>query len=58
MSSKHKAQKKQSDVARKRPDEAPKPEAKPAKSAATDDGHDMPGAAGFISAGAEEDTYD
>lgn len=58
MSDKHKVQKKHSEAGRKRPDEAPKPEAKPAKSAATDDGHDMPGAAGFISAGAEEDTYD
>ena len=57
MGDKHKAQKK--DAAHGKRDDVRKDKDKAAaKPAGKDDAHDMPGAAGFISAGAEEDTYD
>ena len=56
MGDKQKMQKK--DAAQAKRDDARKDKDKAAKPAGKDDSHDMPGAAGFISAGAEEDTYD
>lgn len=56
MSDKHKGHKK--DAAPDKREEVRKDKDKPAKTAAKGNDHDMPGAAGFISAGAEEDTYD
>lgn len=41
-----------------RHEHAKKDKDKHAKPAGKDSSHEMPGAAGFISAGAEEDTYD
>lgn len=58
MSDKHKAHKKDAAAGHGKHDEAQKSKDKAVKPATKDDGHDMPGAAGFISAGAEEDTYD
>ena len=56
MGDKHKVQKK--DAAHGKRDDVRKDKDKAAKPASKDDAHDMPGAAGFISAGADEDTYD
>ncbi|MDF2980632.1 MAG: hypothetical protein K0Q69_404 [Devosia sp.] len=56
MSDKHKAHKKDAAAGHGRHDEARKAKDKPVKTAAKDD--DMPGAEGFISARADEDTYD
>ena len=56
MGDKHKVHKK--DVAHGKRDDVRKDKDKTAKPAGKDDAHEMPGAAGFISAGAEEDTYD
>ena len=57
MSDKHKAHKKDA-AGHGRHDEAQKAKDKPVKPAAKDEASDMPGAAGFISARADEDTYD
>lgn len=56
MGDKHKVHKK--DAAHGKRDDVRKDKDKTAKPAGKDDAHEMPGAAGFISAGAEEDTYD
>jgi len=56
MGDKHKVQKK--DTAHGKRDDVRKDKDKAAKPVTKDDSHDMPGAAGFISAGADEDTYD
>ena len=56
MGDKHKVQKK--DAAHAKRDDVRKDKDKAAKSATKDDAHEIPGAAGFLSAGAEEDTYD
>ncbi|MBL8591315.1 MAG: hypothetical protein JNK01_01435 [Devosia sp.] len=56
MSDKHKAHKKDATAEHGKRDEAQKSKDKPVKPAARDD--DMPGAEGFISARADEDTYD
>lgn len=61
MSDKHKGHKKDAAPASHghgKHDEAHKAAEKSSKTASKDKSHDMPGAAGFISAGAEEDTYD
>lgn len=58
MTDKHKGQKKAAAQDHGKRDDASKSKDKLAKSAAKDDSHEMPGAAGFLSAGAEEDTYD
>ena len=56
MGDKHKVHKK--DAAHGKRDDMRKDKDKTAKAATKDDSHEMPGAAGFISAGVEEDTYD
>ena len=56
MGDKHKVHKK--DAAHSKRDDVRKDKDKAEKPVGKDDAHEMPGAAGFISAGAEEDTYD
>ena len=58
MSDKHKIQKKDASHGKRDDVRQGKDKDKAAKPAGKDDTHEMPGAAGFISAGAEEDTYD
>lgn len=56
MSDKHKAHKKDAAAGHGKPEDVRKSKDKPAKTATKDE--DMPGAEGFISARADEDTYD
>ncbi|MDB5540699.1 MAG: hypothetical protein JWQ89_2426 [Devosia sp.] len=59
MGDKHKGKKKDAvPASHGKSGEAKKDKDKLAKSTVKDDAHEMPGAAGFLSAGAEEDTYD
>lgn len=58
MSDKHKASKKDVAAGHGKQDDAQKSKDKQAKRAIKDHADDMPGAAGFISARADEDTYD
>jgi hypothetical protein len=56
MSDKHKAHKKDAATGHDKPEDGQKAKDKPTKTVGKDE--DMPGAAGFISARADEDTYD
>lgn len=58
MSDKHKAVKKDAAAGPGERNEEQKSKDKPVKPVSQDDARDMPGAAGFIGARADEDTYD